>query len=312
MGKVVGTGWLRGLFGGSAALAAAVIVACSGSSTSEVTSGQPDSGAVTGEGGPDEGGNPDGALIQRTYTLDDVCERTALEICQFRKSCCQAGPGYDEATCLTYTKGECAKDVAATRAGTQQFHAELIDRCLVTYQRIFSTSCELSIDALATVAPELAGCHIFTGSLAEGSPCTRDSECKPSDAPSALTSCAGDTHTCHTTRFLALGDDCTYATGLPELCGAGLYCSVTFEDDGGVLPGKCKPKTPLAGACSGTVECGLGNYCDTTCHAGQSGGAACTDANQCASLSCSAKTDGGAKTCADAQGIVKPAECGKP
>lgn len=301
--------WLRGIFAGSAVLATAVIVACGGSSTSEVLP-QSDAGGESADSGAD--GNPDGVLIQDTYLLEDVCDRTALEICQFRKSCCQAGPGYDETACLTYTKGQCAKDVDAARAGTEQFHPERIDPCLRKFQQIFSQSCLLTIDELVAIAPDIASCQIFTGQLAEGAPCERDSQCKPSDAPTALTSCSNDTHTCHTTRLLPLGDDCTYSTGLPELCGSGLYCSVTFESDGGVLPGKCKPKTPLAGSCSNTVECGLGNYCATTCKPGQAGGAACTDGSQCASLSCNAKTDGGAKTCAAAQSLVKPAECGKP
>src|SRR5262245_22754714 len=102
--------------------------ACGGSSSDDVmtpagSSGNASSSGSSGSTTGDASTTQEGGAT--TYTLDNVCEKTAPLVCEMRKTCCLAGAGYDEAGCLAHAKAECAKDVAEVNAGREAFHPEI-------------------------------------------------------------------------------------------------------------------------------------------------------------------------------------------
>jgi hypothetical protein len=295
-----------------AAVVAAVTAACGGSSSPDLTGAplpEPDSG------GPDSTANtaPDAGDGGAPYTLDDVCDRIAPLVCEIRKPCCAGGPGYDESACQQNARSDCAKDVAAVRAGTETFHPDRIPVCIPILERIYAATCAPTIEELISHLREIRDCQVFTGSGLDGTACARDSQCKPGDDATGFgfTGCDNDTHACKTTTILPEGAACQITANLKALCDDGLYCDASTTD-AGVLAGTCKKKTPLLGHCSTLLECGLGNYCAKAtglCTAGKSGGASCTDGLECAALTCTAKADAGPKTCTAVNSLVKPEQC---
>lgn len=293
--------WRTAAAFGAAALGCALGVgACSGSSSSGVG------------GGADGGDGGDGSAA--TYTLDDVCERTAPQICAMRKSCCEQSASYDEAGCVAHDEADCAKDVADVRAGRATFHPEIVDGCLARLRPFFD-SCYLTFDILYRVADLLRTCRAFEGQLPEGAACERSSQCaSPADAH-AIVGCDTTTKLCKVTRFLGEGAACTLASGLPNVCDEGLYCDV--DPTKSPASGTCKKATPKGSACDAAkafdLECGFGSYCDGTtkvCTAGKSGGAPCQEDLECASVSCVAGAAG--KTCKPPGALVEPEECSGP
>lgn len=289
----------REIFG--AAALAVLFAACSGSTT-------------TPPGVSPDGGAPDGgadASPAKVYTLDDVCAAVPQTICALRKPCCEKTSTYDEAGCIAREKAVCEKDVADARAGRATFHGARIDPCVEKLRPIFENDCNLTFDTLYDIVDRLRECAIFEGSGADGAACERDSQCTRSTDPSSFTGCDEETKRCKTTRFLAEGATCRLGDGATEYCKKGLYCDA---DLGKPAPfeGKCRPATPIGKTCDGakrpfSLECGLGNYCESTtgvCAVGNPGGTACIKAEEfkCASFRCEAGA------CA-ASNLVKDAEC---
>lgn len=249
-----------------------------------------------------------------TYTLDNVCDKTAPIICDLRKKCCAAD--YDEAGCISHQKTQCAADVAAVKAGTEDFHPELIDPCIPKFKDILE-QCSFSWELLQMAGSTIGECQAFTGKKAVGDACERASECLPSTKKGDLTTCDEKTKKCKNLTFLVEGDACSLKDGTTGLCGTGLYCDVDFGT-GAELKGFCKKATSLGVACNKdktpfNLECGIGNYCDKTtakCVVGKAAGAACTGPNlECQSLNCS---NGDAGVCTAVDPLTKPAECKGP
>lgn len=287
-----------------------ITTACGGSTGAEVVTGSPDAGSGETGGQGDAGDAP--------YTLDDVCDRTGPIVCDLRRPCCESGPGFDLTGCLADARRGCEADVAAARAGTVTFHPERIPGCIEKYRALFDASCTLTVDVLQKYYPQVAQCATFEGQLPEGAACERSSQCKPSTKADEVVGCDDQTKKCRTTKLLAEGATCTIGDGLPALCSDGLYCDASFDSQ--PFTGVCKKKTSLGVACNKeekpvALECGLGNYCDTTssvCTAGKPGDATCTSDLECASVSCIKPADAGAGapgTCKAPQSLVKPEEC---
>ncbi len=282
-----------------------VAVACGGSSSSvEAANSAPDGG--TSDGGPDGGSTS-------TYTLDDVCEKTAPKTCALRKPCCEKTSAYDDAGCLANAKAECAKDVADARAGKATFHPERIDGCFAKLAPFFDT-CSVTFDVLASVAKVLADCRIFEGSVGIGSACTRDGECAPISG-AGFPSCSDTTKTCNGVFFLSAGAACSFAEPMTGFCDDGLFCDANLAAK--PPAGTCGQATPVGKPCDAAkvvdLQCGLGNYCEKStglCAKGKGANAPCELDFECASFKCIAGVAG--KRCAPPDDLVKPAECGKP
>jgi hypothetical protein len=292
-------GKLRGV--SIAALVSVMVTACGGSSGNDIVGPAPDGGGS-------------GSGSQGPYTLDNVCERTAPLTCEVRKPCCESGPGFDQNACIANAKKDCEADVAAVRAGQATFHGDRIDGCVPTFRTILST-CTLTFELLQKYSRDIARCSAFEGTLPEGAPCERGSQCKPGATANEVAGCDGDTKKCRITKILAEGDTCTIGSGLPEICDDGLYCNVSFASQ--PFTGVCKKKTSLSVACNKDqepfqLECGLGNYCDKTtgvCTVGKTGNAACANDLECASVSCAKSGDAGVGSCKPLESLVKPTEC---
>lgn len=271
-----------------------------------VDAGSAETGSSSGSSSGDEGGT--------TYTLDNVCEKTAPIICDLRKKCCAAD--YDEAGCLSHQKAECALDVAAAKAGTESFHPEIIDPCIPKFRSVLEM-CAVSFDLLQQAGGTIGECQAFTGKKPIGEACMRASECAPPAKKGDLTVCDDKTKKCKVLNFLAEGDACALKEGTSGLCGTGLYCDIDF-DSGAELKGICKKATSLGVGCDANkkpfnLECGIGNYCDKgtgKCVVGKPAGAACTGPNlECQSLTCS---NGDAGVCTALDPLTKPEECKGP
>jgi hypothetical protein len=262
------------------------------------------------------GGSSSSDIADASYTLDDVCEKTAPKICEVRRSCCEKGSGYVESGCLSHAKTECAKDVADTRAGKATFRPERIDPCFAKLSSLFD-SCYVTIDLILRVAEDLRACQAFEGQLGEGTACERTSQCAPATTTDAFVGCDEKTKKCKTTRILAERAACTIGDGLPSLCGKGLFCDADFK----LMPasGTCKKSTPIGTPCDAarmpvSLECGLGNYCDKTtalCTIGKGPSAACQEGVECATLTCEG-SGGSGKRCTAPETIVETEECKGP
>jgi hypothetical protein len=225
-----------------------------------------------------------------SYTLDDVCERTSAAICALEKPCCEIGGGYSDADCVARQTSQCAADVAEARAGREAFHPERIDRCLAALPKVLR-ACTFTFDVLYDAISDFAECRVFDGALPEGSACERDGQCKANLGAFDMTSCDGTSHTCKTLHLLSQGEGCVLGDGMTALCGAGLYCDVSFATQ--PLTGTCKPATPIGARCTKSapidLECGLGNYCEGAtglCTAAKTAGAPCKADLECASFKC--------------------------
>jgi len=211
----------------------------------------------------------------------------------------------------THTKAACTKDVADARAGKATFFPDRIDACLAKVPPLLD-SCFETIDLVLRAVETLRGCQSFEGTLADGAPCDRDSQCKPAIGADESSGCNDDTKTCRTTKILADGAACSLAKGTPSFCGRNLFCDAT----GAALTGTCKKATPVGTPCDAkatpSLECGLGNYCDEStalCAIGKGSGASCKTLLECASLQCE---DTGGKKCTPPKAIVDVDECKGP
>ena len=186
-----------------------------------------------------------------------------------------------------------------------------IDACLAKVPPLLD-SCFETIDLVLRAVETLRGCQSFEGSLADGAPCERDSQCKPAIGADESSGCNDDTKACRTTKILADGAACSLAKGTPSFCGRGLFCDAM----GAALTGTCKKATPVGTPCDAkatpSLECGLGNYCDEStalCAIGKGSGASCKTLLECASLRCE---DTGGKKCTAPRAIVDVDECKGP
>lgn len=276
------------------ASAGALVLGCGGSSSSAIGDPTGGDGGTTAEGGS-----------AATYTLDDVCERTAPKVCAVRKPCCEKAWGYDDAACIAQAKADCAKDVADARGGRATFHPERIDACLAKLQPLVD-ACYETVDLLYR-AFEISECRIFEGQLAEGAKCERDSQCAPATVSNAFVDCNDTRKVCTVTRLLSEGEACAYGDASPGFCAKGLFCDAPLGQSNA---GTCKKATPLGERCNAdkllSLECGLGAYCDRAsgkCAAAKGDGATCDTAFECRSLSCEDRT------CRQAKPIVDAIEC---
>ncbi|MRG90818.1 hypothetical protein [Polyangium spumosum] len=235
--------------------------------------------------GDDTGGTPP---PPPKYTLDNVCAQIAPQLCEVRKSCCEKGDGYDEATCIAYEIDVCEQNVADVEMGLMTFDGDSIDACaaaLVPY----AEKCFLTIPDFYAAPEDLAPCaKVFAGKLPEGSTCERDAQCASSVEKREIVACDDATKKCSATRFLPLDSTCAVSADAKELCDQGLYCDFDFL----AMKGLCKPALELGEACTPSpldLSCGLGAYCDATtmvCTEAKVEGSACQSPLECQSLKC--------------------------
>lgn len=289
-----------------------VVVACGGSSSTNIfdpaaasDGGADGSSTSSSSSSSGSSGTPGGG-----YTLDNVCDQVAPKLCALRKPCCEKTHGYDEAKCLEFTKADCAKDVAAVRAGTMTFHPEVIDPCFPKYKVVLD-ACFETIDVLLK-AFDIAECRAFRGQLSEGAQCERSSQCK-SGPSGSFVDCNDERRECTLTRLFKEGEPCRYGDGAGGFCIQGTYCDAPL---GGGVAGTCKKATPIGQNCNTfafvSTECGLGAYCDKStgkCTASKDEDAACDTAFECKSLQCESSGGGGGKKCQPADAIVDANEC---
>jgi hypothetical protein len=277
---------------GSWVLAAVLgLSACGGSSDSGLSA----VGGSAGSGGGSGGGNAGtaGAAGTTSYTLANVCEKTAPIGCELDKPCCLAsGFGYDHAGCVARAIAECEQYVAEVQAGTMQFDPGPIDACIAAFEP-YLQKCFLNADDLFPIFDALEPCtKIWKGSRPEGAACDWDAQCAQSNDPNVYVACDDTSAVCR--HFAKLGIDaaCELSESAPGACGPGLYCDA-FLGAGPPYQGVCKQATVPGQNCNTfkpyNLECGLGFYCDAAsgvCTSAKAGGAACVETLECQTLTC--------------------------
>ncbi len=223
----------------------------------------------------------------------------------------------DDATCATTAHTDSTEQetlLAEVKAGTVIYNSEVASQCIAFLQNV----CEFQ--GTHVVNPCLG---IFDGTLAIGSPCEEDEQCKGFKAQTA--SCVATDETCSRATACCPGI-CTAAPPLAASgascagtsCVAGFYCAQTTET--------CQPIVTTAGAaCDGFDGCANPMYCNETeagtevCALAAATGQACdpTALEPCASsnaycdstmLLCTAKALPGA-ACSAAIPCVGEANC---
>ncbi len=286
---------------GLAAAAVAALAGCGGSSDAGLHgaggSGGTAAGAGTdggaGQGSEGGGSGSGGAATTSSYTLADVCEKTAPIGCDLDKPCCEAsGYGFDKEGCVKRAIAECKHYVAEVQAGTMQFDPTPIDACIAAFEPLMQ-KCVPSADDLFPVFDALEPCtQIWKGSLKEGAPCDWDAECAQSDDPNVYVSCDDDLKICRHFRKLGPNEACELSVTAPGACAPGLFCDA-FLAGAPPYKGVCKPATAPGQQCNTfkpyDLECGLGFYCnDSTgvCTSAKPGGATCIETIECQTLTC--------------------------
>lgn len=263
------------LFAG--ALLAIAGVACGGS----VTAGPSDDQGMGGAGGG--GGSANGPK----YTLDEVCEHMASQLCATAKPCCTSSDiGFDEAGCRASARADCDTQVRLAKEGKRVFDPEAVDACLSARTALLD-KCAVTVDELLALERSSLPCgRIFTGSVEEGGACEEGSDCKQ---PSGAKEFAA----CHDKRCVighvdrGEGDAC----GKHKHCAEGLRCDGEPVDSSGT-PTCRKPKRAGEGctpSAFNSFECEGGLYCDykkSVCVTAKDLGQSCGSYVECTSRNC--------------------------
>lgn len=248
------------------------------------------SGGAAGAGG--SGASSSGGAAG--YTLDDVCQKTQPQGCEWSKACCtQSGFGYDATGCAKNAMAGCEKNVEEVKAGKMTFDPTKVDACLAVYQKLFG-QCTLGVHEYLLALDELKTCSLtFQGKLPTGASCDRDAQCAPSADPNVFVGCDDVTGKCTQSKRLSLGATCAVGDAVADFCAPGLYCDAAWSPTP-PYPGVCKTATAEGQQCNGfkpyNLECGPGFYCNkgtSLCTKAKVGGATCTETIECQSFSCS-------------------------
>lgn len=243
-------------------------------------------GAAGGGGGTNTGGSAG-------YTLENVCDKTQPQGCEWAKACCtQSGFGYDQAGCVKNALGDCQQNVADVKAGKMKFDPSQIDTCLSAYKKLL-TQCTIKMEDFLSSLDALKACGwAFEGKVPTGGACTRDAECAPSADPNVFVGCDDDTKKCTASKRLPVGANCAIGEGVADFCAPGLYCDAAWSPTP-PYPGVCKTATPEGKKCNGfkpyNLECGAGFYCNKStslCTQAKAGGASCGETIECQSYAC--------------------------
>ncbi len=246
-------------------------------------------GGVAGVGGL--GGSSSGGSAG--YTLENVCQKTQPQGCEWAKDCCTtSGFGYDKSGCEKRALGDCEKSVAEVKAGKMSFDPTKVDACLAAYKKLLS-QCTVGVNDLYLALDELKACnYAFQGKVPTGSSCDRDADCAPSADPNVFVGCDDAAKKCTSSKRLQLGANCAIGDGVADFCAAGLYCDATWAAPP-PFPGVCKTATPVGKKCNGfkpyNLECGAGFYCNkstSVCTPAKAGGASCSETLECQSYAC--------------------------
>ncbi len=323
-----GSGGTSGTGGGSAGIGGTG----GGSGGSGGSAGAAGSGGTGGGAGGSAGSSGSAGMggmggLGSTLDLTNFCAVTADLLCDARQDCCLSSHGFIPADCRQNYLDDCAMDIADVIATQKTFDPTHIDECKDGLERIFSTCTPTAAETLEEFAALRACGLIFQGQKTQGQTCARDSDCRQSTDPTVSFTCGGllqfiGLGTCRRATVRAEGGACEVGAGADALvlCEPGLWCDVTADIGVGTPPfqGICQPAAPVGDSCALVggfdIQCGIGAYCDVAatpspvCAAGQPGGSACNEGNECSSLVCNP----GTALCAELVPYVTARDCGVP
>jgi hypothetical protein len=161
--------------------------------------------------------------------------------------------------------------VASLASGAATLNATALAACQAAYAQA-ATSCDEN--------PVLSACQgVVIGTRPENAPCTSGAECLRAPGPSTclIVEQGGTVGVCKTIPHSKSGDACDFSCRAGEDCTSTTYGAVDsnlamcFGQDGlycdylSSSPATCKPLLALGSICSNDEQCGVTNYCDTTC-----------------------------------------------
>lgn len=161
--------------------------------------------------------------------------------------------------------------VASLASGAATLNPTALAACEAAYTQA-QTSCEEN--------PVLSACAgVVIGTRPENAACTSGAECVRAPGPSTclITAQGGTVGVCKTIPHAKSGDPCNFSCGAGEDCTSTTYGSadsnlaLCFAQDGlhcdYLSDGAetCKPLLALGAPCANDEQCGVANYCDTTC-----------------------------------------------
>lgn len=230
-------------------------------------------------------GSSSEANAGRAYTLDNVCEQLAQELCPLAKPCCEANElPYILEGCEAEQLEGCGERVALAKAERITFDAQAADACMTKTASLMQ-KCQLSTaDDLREYAEMRAVCmSIFKGARAEGESCESDIDCAPPSDANLFASCRSGTCV-HWTIYAGEGEECDQSKLVD--CQAGLYCRTSSP---GVPPGTCEKVSAIGEHCDFPTQCEASAYCDplgSECVARKAVGEACSSSNECGIHGC--------------------------
>jgi len=252
------------------------------------------SGTDTGTGGgTDTGTDPTkdtGTVVTDTappppaITLDNVCDKLADAYCTpSLASCCGTKSlAWKEGGCRDAVKVVCKARVDDVKAGDATFNPGTFAGCQAAWSAL-TTKC--SVPALEFIKLDAACDQLFVGSVAPGSSCAEDWECKV--PVGSFANCSGSGR-CESISVAAKDQPCVYSGSVRAICDYGLACQFASGTSG-----TCSAAKMVGAACNYSTECGFGYYCQRggtgsggKCAPGLTTGTTCYSNESCASGSC--------------------------
>lgn len=216
----------------------------------------------------------------RGYTLDNICQRSAAELCPMVKPCCESsGLVFFLQGCEAEELEGCGEMVERVKAGGLTFDVEAAEACMSQATSLFQ-KCQLTTDEdLAAWAEWRASCSsVFTGTRAEGESCTGVLDCVQPANENERADCRNNKCVISTAR-VGEGEACSRSQFIE--CEEGLFCRTPSP---GHPDGVCEKLRAIGEPCDFPYQCESGGFCDgyaSACAPKKAVGEACVSTLEC-------------------------------
>ncbi len=251
--------------------------------------------------------------VDKTPTFPDTsvfdnCVDFATRLCADAEGCCRAAYGdFSADGCLaTFKREVCRPGADAVTAGKATFNAGAIDDCLAAHAAAHAVCTPTWKQTLELRKKIYSACRVLDGTAEPGRGCAIATTCK--HPPGAATAeCVKNV--CRVIEILPEGAECPFPSGSVSVCDDGLAC----DAPGLGTSGHCIKAVAAGESCDASVleatDCGLGSFCDpetALCRvAVNTGGAGCSQSNECVSFECNRI----ANECAPAPAVLSQETC---
>jgi hypothetical protein len=196
------------------------------------------------------------------------CSDKVIQVC--------AATGKDQ--CVTKRQARCTATIVQPQ--TQAGHTYDNTKAETCVNAVAAAYADASITSDEQAAIDAACALVFSGTVAKGSPCSVDADCRQADGLGCVVHAAapveggssGPPGICQVPVSVSAGQSCT---AVDAVCAAGYHCGLTSHCDADGQAGE---------ACGLTAPCATGFQCASTglCEAKIADGKACTTGTECA------------------------------